>query len=250
VSDLQDRRAQKKAQTRQLVRAVAHRMFQQQGFDVVTIADVAREADVAVQTVFNHFATKEDLFFDGRTPWVDGPADAVRFRQPSVAPLEALRGYLVEACSTLVGSLGEEERKCYMATLQASDALRARERGLVFESERRLTAALLEAWTADPADSDAFAPAHPRLAAPLIAAIWLTAGRVLIIENRPLVADGADASEVAAGVEDMAQRLFAQMEAAFALVSAPAGTPVPEDTGWPRPPAPVSARPVAERRAS
>ena len=44
---------------------------------LVTLTDVAREADVAVQTVFNHFATKEDLFFDGRAPWVDGLAAAV-----------------------------------------------------------------------------------------------------------------------------------------------------------------------------
>ena len=45
----------------------------------MTIADIARESDVAVQTVFNHFATKEELFFDGRDavgrrPGRGGPA--------------------------------------------------------------------------------------------------------------------------------------------------------------------------------
>ena len=49
-------------------------MFAERGFEAVTIADVARGADVAVQTVFNHFATKEELFFDGRADWVDGAA--------------------------------------------------------------------------------------------------------------------------------------------------------------------------------
>ena len=63
-----DRRARKKAQTRELIRTVAHRLFAERGFDAVTIADIAREADVAVQTVFNHFATKEELFFDGPGP--------------------------------------------------------------------------------------------------------------------------------------------------------------------------------------
>jgi DNA-binding transcriptional regulator YbjK len=87
VSELAGRRAQKKALTRQQIRAVAQRMFAERGFDTVTIADVSREADVAVQTIFNHFATKEELFFDGHTPWVDGSADAVRTRAAGVPAL-------------------------------------------------------------------------------------------------------------------------------------------------------------------
>src|SRR5947209_13903850 len=95
VSDIQNRRAQKKAETHDLIRAVAQNLFAERGFDDVTIADIARACDVAVQTVFNHFPTKEDLFFDGRTPWVEGPAAAVRSRAAHLAPLPALRGYAV-----------------------------------------------------------------------------------------------------------------------------------------------------------
>ena len=47
-----------------------------------TLTDVAREADVAVQTVFNHFPTKEEFFSEGRVPWVEAPAAAVRDRRP------------------------------------------------------------------------------------------------------------------------------------------------------------------------
>jgi AcrR family transcriptional regulator len=243
VGELKDRRARKKAQTREHVRAVAQRLFAERGFDPVTIADVAREADVAVQTVFNHFATKEDLFFDGRVPWVDGPAEAVRSRDASVTPLVALHGYLVEVCSSLVASLASRERQCYIATLQASDPLLSRERELVFEAERRLSAALRDAWTQPPGDRGADTPADPHVAAPLIAAIWLTAGRVLVQENRPLVADGADAAEVAAVVKKMAERLFTQMETALAVVS---GRAASADTGWPRP---ARSLPTPVRRA-
>jgi AcrR family transcriptional regulator len=42
VSEQTDRRARKKAQTRELIREVAHRLFAQQGFDVVTVVDIAR----------------------------------------------------------------------------------------------------------------------------------------------------------------------------------------------------------------
>src|SRR4051812_50104222 len=71
-----DRRARKKARTREEIRTAARAMFAARGFEAVTIAHIAAAADVAVQTGFNHFATKEDLFFDGPTPWVEGAAAA------------------------------------------------------------------------------------------------------------------------------------------------------------------------------
>jgi AcrR family transcriptional regulator len=234
VGEHNDRRAQKKAQTRQLIRTVAHEMFAEHGFDSVTIADIAAKADVAVQTVFNHFATKEDLFFDGRTPWVDGPAEAVRSRDASVSPLTALRGYLVEVSRSLVGSLCTEERRRYWATLQASASLRVREGELIFEAERRLAAALLEAWATDLGAHGHVMPVDPQLAAPLLSGIWLTAWRILVEENRSLVAGGTDPAEAAVAVEDYAEQLFAQMQAAFALMVGRQSTRTQADNGWPR----------------
>src|SRR3712207_1934045 len=88
------RRERRKAQTRAEVREIAQRLFGERGFDAVTIADVANAADVAVQTVFNHFSTKEALFFAGRTPWVTGVATAVTQRPPGTDPVTALRTFL------------------------------------------------------------------------------------------------------------------------------------------------------------
>ena len=39
------------------------RLFLERSFDQVTIAEIAEAADVSVNTVFNYFPTKEDLFF-------------------------------------------------------------------------------------------------------------------------------------------------------------------------------------------
>ena len=232
VSELVNRRARKKAQTRQHIRSVAQCLFDQQGFEAVTIADVARGADVAVQTIFNHFATKEELFFDERTPWVDTLADSVRRRDRSVAPLSALRAHLVDMVAELVGSSRYPERRQYLATLEASDTLRAYERELVHESEVRLREALLEAW----ATSDV-APVDPESSAPVIAAIWVAAGRSLIEAQRPLLSDGVDPEHAAAAATDMADRVLRQLQRGAMAVHGPIrstdDTP-PSDTGWPQ----------------
>jgi len=233
VSELLDRRARKKAQTREQIRGIAHRLFAQHGFDAVTIADVAREADVAVQTVFNHFATKEELFFDGRTTWVDGPAEAVRSRPPSVEPLTALRAQLVDMCAELVRSHRCPNRRRYVAALEASDSLRAHERELVHLTEQNLRQALLDAWAAD----EDVAPADPASAAPVIAAIWVAATRTLVISQRPQLGNGADPDVAAAAVTDMAERVLRQLElGANAVHGRAVRTADPRvDTGWPQP---------------
>src|SRR3712207_8201868 len=90
-----DRRARKKAQTRTLIRETAQRLFAERGFEAVPLADIAAAADGAVQPVFNHFPTKEDLFFDGDTPWGDGAAEAGRGRPMGPASLHAPPPYPV-----------------------------------------------------------------------------------------------------------------------------------------------------------
>lgn len=60
-SGLRDR---KKEMTRQAISNVATRLFVERGFDAVSVADIADEADVARKTVFNYFPRKEDLVFD------------------------------------------------------------------------------------------------------------------------------------------------------------------------------------------
>jgi AcrR family transcriptional regulator len=229
-----DRRARKKAQTRERIRSVAHRLFNERGFEAVTIADIAHECDVAVQTVFNHFATKEDLFFDGRASWVDGPAEAVRSRQPSTPPLTALRAYLVELVAKRVSSHVCPDRRRTVATLEASDALRAHERLLLHEAEVKLRHALLDAWVSE----DITSPPEPESAALLIAAVWVAAVGALVLGQRPRLTAGADPELTATTAMDLADRVFRQLELGANAVHGRPAVTVPRgpqrDTGWPR----------------
>ncbi len=189
MSEVVDRRARKKAQTRTLIRETAQALFAERGFEAVTIADIAAAADVAVQTVFNHFSTKEDLFFDGHTPWVDGAAEAVRTRVPGVVPLEALHTYFLERVAVHVRQLGTLEGRGFDTTLEASPALRARERELHHEAVNRLADALVEAWAAE--GSAPPVPTDARTAASVTAAVWLAAVRTLVVQNRRMLTGSA-----------------------------------------------------------
>ena len=232
MGELKDRRARKKALTRELIRSVAQRMFDENGFDSVTIADIAREADVAVQTVFNHFAMKEELFFAGRTQWVDGPADAVLTRDPSLSPLTALREHLVEAVAARVGSHRSAERRRYLATLEGSDSLRAYERELVHQAETKLRAALLDTWSAE----GATAPPDPESAALLVAAGWVAASPALLLGPPPSLPRGADPEQTAANAMATADRVLGEMERGAFTAHAGADRPraATTDTGWPQ----------------
>nr|WP_237421864.1 TetR/AcrR family transcriptional regulator [Gordonia sp. SID5947] len=58
-------RAAAAARTREAILDAAEDAFEDQWFDDVTLADVARLAGVSQQTIVNHFGSKEDLYITG-----------------------------------------------------------------------------------------------------------------------------------------------------------------------------------------
>ena len=226
MSETKDRRALKKAQTRRHIRDVAQRMFADGGFDAVTIADVAREADVAVQTVFNHFATKEELFFDGRVPWVEGPADAVRRRAAGVSPLTALRRHLVEGAGHFVALHLSREGRSFTDAVASCPALAAHEQRVIQEAERRLSGALAEAWQTDPEPGSPYPTSSPLLA-PLTAAVWLAASRVVFVEQRRQGSADEDPAHRVAELQRLVDEVLSGMHSQRTASAASA------DTGWP-----------------
>ncbi|MFE2460060.1 TetR/AcrR family transcriptional regulator [Streptomyces sp. NPDC059402] len=85
------RRERKKAATRQKIADTALRLFLDRGYDAVGIRDVAAEADVAVTTLFSHFASKEALVFEQDEDFERRLTRAVTDRSPHEPLIPALR---------------------------------------------------------------------------------------------------------------------------------------------------------------
>lgn len=84
-------RARKKARTRELLVETAAGLFHEQGFEAVTVADIARAAEVSEQTVYNYFATKEALVLDEDEAYIAHFAAMVRDRPAGMSVIEAVR---------------------------------------------------------------------------------------------------------------------------------------------------------------
>ncbi|MEV0665081.1 TetR/AcrR family transcriptional regulator [Actinomadura luteofluorescens] len=85
------RRERKKAATRQKIADTALALFLERGYDAVGIRDVAAEADVAVTTLFSHFASKEALVFGHDREFERQLTQAVTGRSPQEPVVHALR---------------------------------------------------------------------------------------------------------------------------------------------------------------
>jgi TetR/AcrR family transcriptional regulator of autoinduction and epiphytic fitness len=82
LSDSSSRRARKHSQTQSLLAETAIRLFETNGYDAVTMEQIAANADVAKGTLYNHFATKEAVL----AHWIHAQLEADLIRlQPRVA---------------------------------------------------------------------------------------------------------------------------------------------------------------------
>ncbi|MEU9881261.1 TetR/AcrR family transcriptional regulator [Streptomyces phaeochromogenes] len=146
-------RERKKRETRQRISDIATGLFLEHGFVTVTMAEVADAADVSVNTVYNYFPAKEDLFFDRSKGVVDRLSRWVRGRRvgesAAVAVLRELREE-VEAVSPRVGLMEGYDR--FMRVIHDAPALRSRLWSLQQEVHDDLEAALREETGAHPDD--------------------------------------------------------------------------------------------------
>ncbi|GLV86477.1 TetR family transcriptional regulator [Streptomyces lavendulae subsp. lavendulae] len=136
-------RERKKRETRQRISDVATALFGARGFDHVTVAEVAKAAEVSTMTVFNHFPRKEDLFLDRIPEAVELFSAAVRDRPEGTPPLAGLRELLLRLLDQghPLAGVGDTFPHFWRIVL-GSPALRARAREGVEELEDALAEAI------------------------------------------------------------------------------------------------------------
>jgi len=90
-------RERKKARTRRLIADSAARLFAEHGYENVAVSDVARDAEVAEQTVYNYFPTKERLVTDRDEQIQEQLTELIRSRPPGVTPAAAIREFVLKS---------------------------------------------------------------------------------------------------------------------------------------------------------
>ncbi len=197
----------KKEQTRQQIADTAWQLFADRGFDRVSVAEVARAAQVAEATVFNYFPSKEDLFYSRLASFWTRLAGAVSARPPGQPVLAAFRSALL-AEGGLLGQLesGDPDAlprlRMVNSIVAASPALLAREQRVMSQAASDL-AARLAAETGAPDDD-----LRPQVAANALLGVH----RALIDYVRRRVLADDTPSTLAADVRKLSTEAFGLLE--------------------------------------
>ncbi|MBP2702648.1 TetR/AcrR family transcriptional regulator [Microbispora sp. RL4-1S] len=232
-------RERKKRETRQRIADVAMGLFLQRGFDNVTVAEVARAADVSVNTVFNYFRTKEDLFLDRSEDVEEQLARVVRERRPGESAIRAVRRDFFDALRTGDWRYGMHEGvDLFARRVRESPSLSVRMLEIGYRREERLALALAEdaeidSETKSGSDADDLTP-------------WLVSAQVCAV-IRALTRHfamrrmaGEETERILADVRDQAEHAFRLLERGIgdyavrpgpAPGSRPIHAPAPPDGG-------------------
>ncbi|MCW2995265.1 MAG: Transcriptional regulator, TetR family [Conexibacter sp.] len=212
-------RAWKKARTRLTISNVATGLFMRDGFEEVTVAQIAAAAEVSVKTVFNYFPAKEDLFFDRAEQVIGALVDAVVERPAGATIVTALHGVLADrrvpfdpsGWRGLRDGEGYERFRRYLETEEASPALRT----------RRLV--ISELWTARLAQLFAQQLGLPK-GDPRAATMAAMVNAAMMLRSRTLAAamlERLSARTVERRVRAVVDEAFARIGIAFADIDLP-----------------------------
>ena len=197
-------RERKKEQTRQLIAETARGLFTERGFEHVTVAEIARVADVSEQTVFNYFPTKEDLVFWRLESFEQDLLTTIRGRSPGESVLAAFKRFVLMQRG-LLGKADPEARELLTAIarmITESPSLLAREQQIFAGYTGSLAVLIADERGADPSDVE------PWVAANALMGVH----RALVQYTRQRVVAGARHPRLARDVRAQADQAFTLLE--------------------------------------
>jgi len=195
-------RERKKQQTRRQIFEAARGLFEKKGFDRVSVAEIARAADVSEVTVFNYFPTKEDLFYGGMEFFEEQLIESVRNRPKGDSAVKAFRRRLLVGADRLETKPSAEAILKAAQLVSASPSLVAREREIVGRFTARLAELLAQETGADAEDVEPLT----------VASALMATHRALVGYVRRRVLAGRRGARLAEEYRSQARRAFARLE--------------------------------------
>jgi AcrR family transcriptional regulator len=199
------RRERKKQQTREQIAETARRLFAERGFERVTVAEIARTADVAEQTVYNYFPTKEDLVYWRFESFEEGLLQAIRERPADVSIPAAFGRWLLAQRGMLADTPISEDLRAITRMIAESPALLAREHEIFARYTGSLADLIADQTGAKPGDI------RPWVAANALLGIH----RALIDYARRRILAGAENPALSRDVRAQAKQALAALERGF-----------------------------------
>jgi AcrR family transcriptional regulator len=199
-------RERKKQQTRDQIAETARRLFEERGFDRVTVAEIARAADVAEKTVFNYFPTKEDLFYYRMESFEQELLAALRDRGPGESIPAAFERFVLQPRGALAEPRGDEARerlRSISRTISASPALLAREQQVFARYTDSLAALIADETGARPDDVEPWVVAN--------ALMGVHRALIELVRRRTLARDD-DPARLRRELRAQAKRALARLE--------------------------------------
>ena len=200
----------KKARTRRLIADTAARLFAERGYEHVAVTDVAREAEVAEQTVYNYFPTKEQLVTDREQQIQDRLCDLIRSRPPAITPAAAVRDFVLES----VAGIRDIPPELWRGELGYLAAISPAVHRLALDLADRQAAALASAIS----DTTAVSPQVARLQGIAIAGVF----QIIISESGQRTREGQGQAKIADELYPIVENILDELDRWLSISRPPA----------------------------
>jgi AcrR family transcriptional regulator len=127
-------RERKKQRTRELIIERALALFDERGFEHVTIADIAAAADIAPRTFFSYFPSKDAVVYHDFDDFFRAFEAQLRARPAGVSTLDVLRDFVASVIERM--DPRDEVERCRRRVIDGSPALQQHDRELIGRFER------------------------------------------------------------------------------------------------------------------
>jgi AcrR family transcriptional regulator len=208
-------RERKKARTRRLIADTAARLFAERGYEHVAVSDVAREAEVADQTVYNYFRTKEQLVTDREEQIEDRLCDLIRSRPPGVSAAAAIRDFVLKSVTGIRGI----PPQLWRGELGYLAAISPAVHRLALEMTDRQASGLAAAIS----DTTAVPPEIAKLQGITLASVF----QIIISESGRRAREGRSQAEIADELYPMIENILNELDRWLSL----SGPPAPTEAG-------------------